>query len=113
MQSHNLLRSHIVKSGDQARQYRRNRKMLMKTNEQPHSITPRFIPPFNRNIPARRKLVMAPIPQQQAIPPQPIEQPGRPPPIETHRAPVQTQNPKMHTRFRRTINKLTWLRDYR
>ena len=42
---HQLPRSHLVKSGDQYRQSRRNRDQLLLTQETPHEVTPATPPP--------------------------------------------------------------------
>jgi hypothetical protein len=40
VQPHDMPRSHIIKAGDHAKLYRRNRQMLLKTKETPHKIQP-------------------------------------------------------------------------
>ncbi len=45
LNQHNSPNSHIIRSGSEAREYRRNRRSLLLTNESPHSIRANIPPP--------------------------------------------------------------------
>ena len=73
---HDTPRSHMIKAGVQAREYRRNRSMLMRTGETPHIIIPRNQPVpmsayrFRRNVqpPADRAEALKIAPRMQQTP---------------------------------------------
>jgi len=108
---HDRPRSYVVKAGDQARQYRRNRTMLMKTAENPHSITPRATPPRVRiHTPQVRSLQEPQIVNPNNV----LGVPQLPPLSATVRPPdaVTAQN-QTTTRSGRSIRRSKWFDDYK
>ena len=65
-------RSTTVKAGDDARIYRRNRQLLLKTREPKHKIIPKPTPSFYKP-PATRSTTRTNVPVPQPQPPQPPE----------------------------------------
>jgi hypothetical protein len=100
--------SHVVRAGDQARLYRRNRRDLLRTNEQPHVVQPQRIQTYPR--------VRPPDPQvtrpNDAIP---IAKPVR---SDVGQLPTigepQRQGPRPSTRLAtgKHISQPKWLKDF-
>ena len=99
---HDAPNSHIIRSGDQARELRRNMKEIIITREEPHKITrrPHTIPPNRRGIrpihapPQIRTPPQIRAPPQIRTPPRNIEQ--TPPPRIIEQTPQRNieQNPQ-------------------
>ena len=82
IRQHESPRSYVIKSGELAHEYRRNRNRLMITPETPHVIKPQFtrrrlIPP---GTPVRRPQVLDPESPQVLVPESPPKSPPKSPP---------------------------------
>ncbi len=118
LRRHELPKSYVVKAGSQARNYRRNRNMIMQTTEKPHSIkrnTPPFIPtPRNlpRETPERARnnqqepIVNVPQPVRPTVP-HPAEPTAQPQAI----VPPEPPDVPRTTRSGRIVRKPAWMRD--
>lgn len=95
-------RSYIIKAGDQAREYRRNKDMLMKTREEPHTIMPKhyhipmFLIPKNRPRIEHSNIAVSEIANNV---------------LETMLAPV-INNPTAQSRSGRVTKKHSYLQDF-
>ena len=94
-------RSHIVKSGDQALEYRRNRHKLMKTVEPPHEVRPkpRSYMPLNPSSIINKKSSPT------------VPRPVIPPPVSVSPPPLSSARPMM-TRSGRESRLPRYLNDY-
>ena len=101
----NTPRSYLVKAGDQARQYRRNRNKLLVTREAPHLITPRP-PPY---VPMNRGPMQHPRRVRPAIPPDPTGQPNEQQVIQPPQQPVENAGTSS---FGRQLRRPKHLDDY-
>ena len=106
---HPLPNSHVIRAGDQGLTYRRNRKHLLMTGEEPHrAVIPE---PPRTMIPPMRPQTRRPVPRPQGVN-QPLNQvptrdPTRPP-IRPP-SPPNHQPPARPSRERRTP---VWMKDY-
>jgi transposase InsO family protein len=113
---HQMPRSHIIKAGDHARSYRRNRKMLMRTNEDPHVIEP-MIRSYNLPRPPVARIQEKP----RLAPPQPRQIPDKITPnlqMSPPKVPIIPTKPPsteqiVRSRVGREIRKSQWLREYK
>ena len=99
MQAHDQPRSHVVKAGDQARPYRRNRNRLMITAEKPHVIIPIKPNPTPVSEPPGR------IPHNPQVAP-----PPRPPDVVKPHATTSPQQPV--TKSGRRVQRPAYLKDF-
>jgi transposase InsO family protein len=115
MGKHSAPRSYMIRAGDQARTYRRNRNQLLVTREKPHTVTPRptpfaRIPVNDRQRTQASRGNIQPQPAQDNTPPpkQRVEKetPPRPP-----QSPAPPANSPVRTRSGRETKKPGWMRD--
>ena len=113
LSEHEMPRSHIVKSGNQAREFRRNRRDLLRTREKPHIVKPRVFVPRTRNL--EKTVVNQPREELDRSSRSAPETPNLP--VQSQKESIQTKpvsNESQTTRSvgKRMVNKPKWLKDY-
>ena len=111
IQQHEAPNSHMIKAGDQARTYQRNRNKLMVTKETPHIIQPApatyipYVPPHR----CQHQQV-----QQNTTPPNVTPSAPTQPPTPSSPTPPSPKPPHnvRTTRFGRQIRQPVWRDDY-
>ena len=104
-------RSHVVKAGDEAREYRRNSSFLMRTGEKPHHIIPVPRPYIPSRLAQQRTIrndARPSRPEQQKT----IRNNARPSDPEQQRTINETPRPPETTRSGRIRKKPSYLKEY-